>query len=45
MIGSAMTKMRWLQMISIKDCGKLVNGSSCPCGNKLRLVILRIPLN
>ena len=44
MIGSAMTKMRWLQMISIKDCGKLVNGSSCPCANKLRLVILRIPL-
>ena len=43
MIGSAMTKMRWLQMISVKDCGQIVNGSMCPCANKLRLVILRIP--
>ena len=43
MIGSAMTKMRWLQMINVKDCGKIVNGSMCPCANKLRLVILRIP--
>lgn len=45
MIGKSATKLRLLQMINIKNCVKIVNGSTCPCANKLRLITLRIPLN
>ena len=45
MIANSMTKMRWFQMISVKDCSKIVNGSLCPCADKLRKVTLRIPIN
>jgi len=38
-----MTKLRWLQMVNIRDCGKIVGGDPCPCANKLRRTILRIP--
>ena len=43
MIANSVTKLRWLQMINIRDCGKIIGGDPCPCANKLRKVILRIP--
>ena len=43
MIANSMTKLRWLQMIHIRDCGKIIGGDPCPCANKLRKFILRIP--
>jgi len=43
MIANSMTKLKWLRMIHIRDCGKIIGGDPCPCANKLRKVILRIP--
>ena len=43
MVGNSFTKMRWLQMIAVKNCGKVINGEACPCANDLRQVLLRIP--
>ncbi len=38
-------KFRWLQMITVKDCSKLVDGDLCPCANVLRKKLLNIPSN
>ncbi len=36
-------KFRWMQMITVKDCSKVVDGNLCPCANTLRKKILNIP--
>jgi hypothetical protein len=43
MIANSFTKMRWLQMIAVKNCGKVIQGQPCPCANDLRKVLLKIP--
>ena len=36
------TKIKWYQMINIKDCTK---NPVCKCANELRKAILTIPIN
>jgi len=45
MIANTMSKMRWLHMISVKNCGKIVDGRPCPCADQLRKTVLKLPIN
>lgn len=45
MFSTATTKVRWLYMMNVKSCSRIVNDMQCPCADKLRRSILRIPLN
>jgi hypothetical protein len=38
---TSFTKIRWLKMISVKDCKR----NECICGNNLRRKILKIPIS
>ena len=38
---TAFTKIKWLRMISIKDCRR----EECVCGDKLRRLILTMPIS
>ena len=42
-IATAATKLQWYKMISIKNCGKIIDGTKCPCAEKLRGITLKIP--
>ncbi len=45
MIATINTKMRWIQMMSVKNCAKAVKGVDCRCADKLRRNIIRLPTN
>ena len=45
MIGTAKTHLQWLKMIHVRNCGKIINDTICPCANDLRKILLRIPIN
>ena len=38
---TAFTKIKWLRMINVKDCKK----DKCKCGEKLRKLILTMPIS
>jgi len=42
-IATAATKIQWYKMMSIRNCGKIINGDLCPCANRLRKITLKIP--
>jgi hypothetical protein len=44
-IASSATTLKWLQMISIRNCGKIIKGDPCPCANRLRKITLKIPIS
>ena len=42
MIPTALTKIRWLRMIEVKNC---IKNHNCKCADDLRKIILKIPIN
>lgn len=39
------TTLKWLQMISVRNCGKVIKGEVCPCADSLRKKTLKIPIS
>ena len=39
---SSLTILKWYQMTSVRNCKKLYN---CECADRLRKIILKIPIN
>lgn len=44
-VATSGTTLKWLQMISIRNCGKIIKGDVCPCANSLRKITLKIPIS
>ena len=44
-VASSATTLKWLQMISIRNCGKIIQGEICPCADRLRKITLKIPIS